>query len=202
MLVNDDKHIRRADLADVVARAIAGGVDIVQLRARPLSHTALLKTGRALRNAIAGRAMLLVNSDDEAAVELDADGVHLPATGASVQDVRGRVGGSMLVSRAVHSAREAFAAEAEGADFIVLGTVFPSRSHPAGPTIGVDGVREVCRAVSIPVIAIGGITAQNAPEVMRAGASGVAVISAILDAPDPRAAAAELRAAIGAPVRT
>jgi thiamine-phosphate pyrophosphorylase len=161
-----------------------------------------LKIGRELRNAMAGRAMLLVNSDDEAAVELDADGVHLPATGANVQDVRGRVGGSMLVSRAVHSAREALAAEAEGADFIVLGTVFPSASHPGGPTIGVDGVRGVYRAVSIPVIAIGGITAQNAPEVMRAGASGVAVISAILDAPDPRAAAAELRAAIGAPVRT
>ncbi len=81
---------------------------------------------------------------------------------------------------------------------LVLGTVFPSQSHPGGPTIGLEGVREVCDAVSIPVIGIGGITAANAGDVIRAGASGVAVISAIFDADDPRAAAAELRAAIDA----
>jgi thiamine-phosphate diphosphorylase len=79
---------------------------------------------------------------------------------------------------------------------LVLGTVFPSASHPGGPTIGLEGVRDVCAAVNVPVIGIGGITAHNAGDVIRAGASGVAVISAIFDAPDPRAAAAELRAAI------
>ena len=91
-------------------------------------------------------------------------------------------------------------AEQRGADMLVLGTVFASKSHPGGPTIGLDGVRAVCAAVRVPVIGIGGITAQNAGEVMSAGAAGVGVISAIFDAPDPQAAASELRAAIRAGV--
>jgi len=115
-----------------------------------------------------------------------------------IHDLRANPCAEMVISRAVHSCDGAMQAERDGADMLVLGTVFPSKSHPGGPTIGVEGVRAVCDSVQIPVIAIGGITARNAPDVMRAGASGVAVISAIFDAGDPRAAAAELRAAIDA----
>jgi thiamine-phosphate diphosphorylase len=110
--------------------------------------------------------------------------------------IRERYGEAIVLSHSVHSLEAALQAERDGADMLVLGTVFPSASHPGGPTIGLEGVREICAAVKIPVIGIGGITAQNAGDVIRAGASGVAVISAIFDAPDPRAAAAELRAAI------
>lgn len=84
---------------------------------------------------------------------------------------------------------------------VVAGTVFPSASHPGGATIGIDGLAEICAAVRIPVIAIGGVTAANAGEVMRAGASGAAVIGAIRGAPDARAAAAALRAGIDAGFR-
>lgn len=129
-------------------------------------------------------------------------GLHMPASvnfpGVSVTLNRALFGESLIISRSVHSLEAAVAAEHEGVDMLVLGTVFPSLSHPGGPTIGLDGVREVCDAVTVPVIGIGGITAASAGDVIRAGASGVAVISAIFDAPDPRAAAAELRAAIDA----
>jgi len=96
----------------------------------------------------------------------------------------------------VHSVAAARQAEDEGADMVIAGTVFASKSHPGGATIGIDGLRAICEAVSIPVIGIGGITAENAGDVIRAGAKGVAVISAIVDAVDPRAAATALRRAI------
>ena len=142
--------------------------------------------------AIAGRALLFVNSDVAAAVEIGADGVHFPESLAAGSIPTG----SLLVSRAAHSIEAAVAAQRAGADLIQLGTVFETRSHPGVPTVGVEGVREVCERAATPVIAIGGITAANAAELMRAGAAGVAVIGAIFDADDPRAAAAGLRLAL------
>jgi len=103
---------------------------------------------------------------------------------------------SLLLGRSVHSLDAARRAEAEGVDYLVLGTIFPSRSHPGVRTGGTALVAEVSRAVQVPVIAIGGITAENAGGVIEAGASGVAVISAILAATEPRAAAAALVSAI------
>jgi thiamine-phosphate pyrophosphorylase len=145
------------------------------------------------------RAVITINADEHVA-RYYGGALHLPE-----EDLR-PVGkfradpsfGAQLISRSVHSIDAARNGEQEGADFLVLGTVFPSRSHSGGPTIGLEGVRAVCDAVSIPVIGIGGITSANAGDVIRAGASGVAVISAIFDADDPRAAAAELRGAIDA----
>jgi thiamine-phosphate pyrophosphorylase len=95
----------------------------------------------------------------------------------------------------VHSVEAAVAAEREGVDMLVLGTVYASASHRGGDTIGLAGVRAVCDAVRLPVIAIGGITTENAADVLRAGARGVAVVGAIFDADDARRAAAELCAA-------
>jgi thiamine-phosphate diphosphorylase len=125
----------------------------------------------------------------------------LPESGPPTADIRASVGDHMLISRAVHGIDAALQAEREGADLLQLGTVFETTSKPGAALIGVDGLREICARVSIPVVAIGGITAANAHEVMRAGAAGVAVISSVLDSTEPRAAAASLRAAIGAPVK-
>lgn len=191
-LVTDAARLRGRDLAAVVAEAVAGGVNVVQLRERELPHDELVALGCRVRDAIAGRALLFVNGDVAAAVEVGADGVHFPESMASDAAPTG----SLLVSRAVHGVEAAVAAQRAGADLIQLGTVFETRSHPGVPALGVDGVREVCERAGAPVIAIGGITAANAAEVMAAGAAGVAVIGAILDAKDPRAAAAELRAAL------
>ena len=140
--------------------------------------------------------MFFVNGDVDAAISLGADGVHLPEGGAAIADVRARVGSDVLISRAVHSVDAAVRAEAEGADIVQLGTVFETASKPGRAPIGIEGVRAVCAAVQIPVIAIGGIAAANAGDVIRVGAAGVAVIGAIFDAEDPRAAAAALREAI------
>lgn len=205
MLVSDMARLQIDDpmeqLQHIVHEAIEGGVDVVQLREKQLSHEQRVTIGRRLRDAIASRSLLFINGDIDAAIELGADGVHLPAGTQEIAATRRRIGDSMLLSVSAHSIDEALRAEAVGADFLQIGTVFASTTHPGGATIGIDGISAICDAVRVPVIGIGGITATNAAEVMRAGATGVAVISAILDADNPRAASAELRDAISAPVR-
>ena len=186
-----------------IAAAVDGGVNMLQARAPEASTVRLADLASDARAIAAGRALVLVHGDVDAALWAEADGVHLPeaAWTARLARVRAGAGGALLISCAVHGVEAARRADAEGADLIVAGTVFPSASHPGGATIGIDGLREICAAVRIPVIAIGGVTAANAGEVMQAGASGAAVIGAIRGAPDALPAAEALRAAIDAGFR-
>jgi thiamine-phosphate pyrophosphorylase len=194
MLVTDASRLRGRTMAGVVRAAVDGGVNIVQLRETALSHDERLALASEVRDAAAGRALLLVNDDADAAITAGTDGLHLRSDDTTTR--RGDIPQHILISRAVHGVEAAVAAERDGADMLVLGTIFASGSHPGGATIGLAGVRAVCDAVRVPVVAIGGITAANAGGVMRAGASGIAVIGAIFDAEDARAAAAELCAAV------
>jgi thiamine-phosphate diphosphorylase len=187
-------------LADRVAAAVDGGVNVVQLRERQLDTPHRSELAARLREAIGGRALLFVNRDIAAAGAAGADGVHLPAD-MSVATVRSEVRAMLLISCAVHGVDDAQRAARDGADLLVAGTVFPSASHPGGPTLGVAGLRAICDAVRLPVIAIGGITPHNAFDAIAAGASGVAAIGALLDAPDTTDAARRLRAAVETAVR-
>ena len=165
---------------------------MVQLREKDLPARDLYELGTRVQNAIAGRAKLLVNDRVDVALALNADGVQLPEDGMPVADARRIVGPDMLIGRSVHSVSGAVEAQSDGADFLIAGTIFPSPSHPGGPTQGVDFLRALCREVSVPILAIGGVTTQNVAEVMEAGCSGVAVISAISEAEDPGTAASSL----------
>jgi thiamine-phosphate pyrophosphorylase len=196
LLVTDSARLRGRRVEDLVREAVAGGVDVVQLREKDRSHSANVGLGARVRDAAGDGARFFVNGDIDCAFVLRAGGLHLPEDGASVADARARVGAGVLISRAVHSIDAAVQAERDGADMVQLGTVFETTSKPGRAPIGLDGVRAVCAAVRIPVIAIGGITAANAGGVIEAGAAGVAVIGAIFDADDPRVAAEQLRAAI------
>ena len=184
-------------LAEAVALAVAGGMNMVQLREKDLSPDRLVALARALRGVASGGALLIVNGDPSAALASDADGVQLAEQGMSVADARRVLGSRPLIGRSVHGLEGALQAGRDGVDFLVLGAVFPSRSHPVGPAIGPRGVTVVAEAVELPVIGIGGIDKKNAAQVVRAGARGVAVISAILAAQDPTVAARELASAIG-----
>ena len=185
-------------LDDVVRDAVLGGVSVVQLREKHLSQGSLIALGLHVRDAIAGRAMLFVNGNVEAAIALGADGVHLPEAASSVRAVRDRVGERMLISRAVHSVDAAARAERDGADLVLAGTLFDTESKVGSPLLGLDGLRAISAQVEAPVIAIGGIKQHNAAEAIRAGAAGVAAISAIAGAANPRDAASELRRALDA----
>ncbi|WP_165864552.1 thiamine phosphate synthase [Capsulimonas corticalis] len=177
----------------IVSQAVMGGVDIVQWRdkdagARPLPSM--------LRQA-AWPALLIANAPAEIAARLGVDGRHLPEQSAvTVAEAREALCPSARVGRSAHSIAAAVAAQAEGADYVIAGTIFASRSHPEIAPAGLEFLREVCEAVSIPVIAIGGVLSERVADCLGAGAAGVAVLSPILLAADPCAAATEYRLAL------
>lgn len=166
-------------LLTVAADAARAGVDVVQVRERGLDDGALVTLAVGVRGAIAGTgARMIVNDRLDVALAAGAEGVHLPGSAVTCARVRAVVPDDFLVGRSVHSVAEAIAAEdAGGCDYLVFGTVFASGSKPAGYRVaGLGALAAVCAAVRLPVLAIGGITPARVPEVVKAGAAGVAAI--------------------------
>ncbi len=204
MLVSDRSLCAGLDgLVAAVEAAVTGGVDAVQLREKDMPSEELLPLARRLRQATEGRAravptgrqaLLLVNGPLAVALAAEADGVHLPEDAPPVH--RPREG--FLVGRSVHSLKAARRAEAEGVDYLIAGPVYESRSHPGWEPAGLALIEEITGSVRVHVLAIGGVTAERVDEVVRAGASGVAVISAILAQRDRQAATTEIRHALDA----
>ena len=192
-LVTDRAARREAALEAAVVAAVQGGVDMVQLRKKDLPGRALLEVGQRLKQAIDGQALLIINERVDVAQACNADGVQLGEDGLPVSVVRRLLGKGKLIGRSVHSVEAAIQAQSEGAEFLVVGTIFTTGSHPGARPAGVGLLSEVARHASIPFLGIGGITAENVPGVIRAGASGAALISAILSAPDPKEAAAHIK---------
>ena len=182
-------HVLVDDL-EVARRAVADGATVVQLRVKGATTEELLARGLAFREL---DATFVVNDDVEAAVELQADGVHLGRSDAGVDRA---LNAGLLLGLSAASVDEALDAEWEGATYVGAGPVWATPSKPdADPPIGLDGLAEICDAVSIPVVAIGGIDASNAAPCIEAGAEGVAVIRAAADAKAVREAVdAALRA--------
>jgi thiamine-phosphate pyrophosphorylase len=178
----------------MVAEAIRGGINLVQLREKSLPTREILDLALRLRQITADRVRFVINGRADVALAAGADGVHLPSDGMSVEAARQILGEDAVVGQSVHSVEEARHDGGGSADYVELGTIFPSRSHPGGSALGLDPIREAAR-FGTPVLAVGGITPENIASVIEAGAAGVAVISAILSAPDPRAAAEQLAAA-------
>jgi len=191
-------------VADVTARAaaitaaLAAGVDTLQLRDRGAAGGELLAAATALRTLTRRRgARLLVNDRLDVARAADADGVHLPAASFAVADARRLLGPHALVGRSTHAPDEAIAAGRDGADYVVLGPIFATPSKAAyGPPLGLAAIAAAVAPGASPIVAIGGITPERAAQARAAGAAGVAVVRALLDAPDPDAAAAALVAAL------
>ena len=181
-------------LTERVSVAVENGVNIVQIRAPDLEEDVFSRLVEEIAQAVAGRALTIVNPSSRPLLPYpNIDGVQLSENAlASIDEVRRIYGVSVLVGRSVHSLDGAHQAHADGADFVVFGTVFPSATHPGGDVQGVDSVRRITGESKLPVIAIGGISVENAGDVMAAGTRGVAVVRSILGASDPAAAAREL----------
>ncbi|HEY8724199.1 MAG TPA: thiamine phosphate synthase [Gaiellaceae bacterium] len=157
---------------DTARQAIAAGATVVQLRVKAPTAE-VVERGRGFRELL---ATFVVNDDVEAAIALGADGVHLGQGDEGTEAARAA---GLLLGRSASTLAQALAADA---DYLGVGPVWETPSkHDADPAIGLDGLREICDAVDIPVIAIGGIDASNATECIRAGAAGVAVIRAATD---------------------
>ena len=196
-LVTDRERTASGDLVSTVEAAVSGGVGMVQLREKDLPARALLDLARRLRKVTNDKALLIINDRVDVAMLCDADGVQLGEEALDTPSARKLLGPDKLIGRSVHSVQGAIAAEREGADYLILGTIYPTASHPGAPTGGIDLVRAAANAVSVPTLAIGGITTNNAAAVIDAGASGIAVITAITLSDEPAGAARELYGRLG-----
>ena len=196
-LVTDDAHSAGRETPAVVEAAIQGGVDVVQLREKGMDARDRYQLGRRLRELTAEADVpLVVNDRVDLAVAVDADGVHLGQTDLPVEVAREQLGSNAIVGVSAATVAEARAAADAGADYLGVGAVYGTDSKDVAEDrdgVGPDRIRSITDAVDVPVVGIGGITADNARPVVEAGASGVAVISAITAAADPTAAAAALR---------
>ena len=162
---------------DTAVQAVDAGATVVQLRVKDASTEELVARGRPFRDL---PALFVVNDDVEAALRLNADGVHLGRTDAGAERALAE---GLLLGLSASSIAEAREAEETGAAYIGAGPVWETPSKPgAAPALGLDGLAAVCRAVSIPVVAIGGVDTSNAADCIRAGAAGVAVIRAATQA--------------------
>ena len=194
-LVTDSALAMGRPLLDVVCAAIDGGVTCVQVREKDVPSRVYVSQLLSVRPLLRERGIpLFVNDRVDVALAVEADGVHLGQTDLPLSMARGVAAGRLLIGVSCESVQDGVDAERGGADYVSVSPVFatPTKTDTAS-ALGLDGVRAVRRAVRVPVAAIGGINATNAADVVRAGADGICVVSAIVSAPDPRAAAASLR---------
>jgi thiamine-phosphate pyrophosphorylase len=184
--------------AELARLAIAGGADTIQFRDKLLADYDQIAAAReTLAVCRSAGVTLIVDDRVNVASESEADGVHLGRTDAPIEAARRALGPDAIIGGTAGSVEQAVSVEGQGADYVGFGHVFPTGTKQKdGPPVGTKMLAEVCAAVDIPVIAIGGITAYNAGAVVEAGAWGVAVIGAVCGADDPEAAARAIAVAI------
>nr|WP_321351427.1 thiamine phosphate synthase [uncultured Methanoregula sp.] len=183
---------------EIARLAVAGGATVIQLRDKSRQSGELISIGRELREITrAGGAGFIINDYPDVALACGADGVHLGQGDLSPAVVRQHVPPGFIIGVSIGNQDEALKAEQDGADYIALSPTFSTGSKPdAGPGRGCGMLADICRHVSIPVIAIGGIGPSNIPDVIHAGAEGIAVISAVVARPDIPGAARDLAAMV------
>jgi len=193
-VITDTEHQDRYDHVELARRALAGGADVIQYRAKHDSTRAMIATARAIGALCYEHdARLIVNDRLDVALAADAGGVHLGQEDFPVRLARELLGPDRLIGASAATVAEAEEAAWAGADYLGVGAVYATdRKADAGEPIGTDGLRAIAAAVEIPVIAIGGVTGERLPAILGAGAHGVAVIQAVSLAPDPEAAARAL----------
>lgn len=192
---------RRGDapLEPLLAAAIRGGVNMIQVREKNCPASVVWRSVMQAQHAAAGRAAVVVNDRVDVARIAEVSGVHLPGGALAPALVRRLLPSTegWVVGVSVHSVGEARSAAAGGADYLTFGHIFRSDSKPGLPGRGLTALAEVVEAVEIPVLAIGGIRVDNVAAVLATGCAGVAILRALVDAPDPEHAAAGFREAMG-----
>jgi thiamine-phosphate pyrophosphorylase len=185
-------------LVEVTGAAIAGGATVIQLRDKESSTRRLVEIGRELRRLTQEKeATFIINDRVDVALAVQADGVHLGQEDLPVAATRQILGKEKIIGVSAHTLEQAGQAQQQGADYIGVGPIFETQTKDVGYSpVGIKFLRLVAKEVEIPKVAIGGITAQNAFEIVSAGADGVAVVTAVVAAPDITAAASVLRAEV------
>jgi thiamine-phosphate pyrophosphorylase len=193
-LVTDRQLSRNRTTREIVAAAIKGGVSCVQLREKNCSTREFIEEALAIRELLSIHGIpLIINDRVDVALAVNADGVHLGQTDMPHNMARQLVPKDMIIGISAESLSDAIAAQQDGADYIGVSPIYttPTKRDTA-PPLGLDGLQKIRAAVDTPLVGIGGLNADNAKEVIRNGADGVAVVSAIVAAENPSAATRNL----------
>ena len=183
---------------DIVEAAVKGGVTCVQLREKDCSTREFIEQAQTIRDRLQALAIpLIINDRLDVAMAVKADGVHLGQTDMPLEMARAIVKETMLIGISAESVQDAVEAERGGADYLGVSPIYatPTKTDTA-PPLGLEGLRQIDKTVDLPLVGIGGLNQDNAGEVIRSGADGVAVVSAIVAAGNPEQAARNLRSAI------
>ncbi|HEX5529309.1 MAG TPA: thiamine phosphate synthase [Methylomirabilota bacterium] len=185
-----DRSVARGrDLPGLLDAVLAGGCRLVQLREKTMPLDELLPLARRLaRRCREAGALLIVNDRADLALAVGADGLHVGQDDLPARQARGLLRPNMILGVSTHDPEQARRAVADGADYVAVGSIFPTPTKAGFQLVGPELIRRVRPEVPVPLVAIGGITADNAAAVLGAGADAVAVISALCAAPDPEAA--------------
>ena len=194
-VIVDTQFLKGRSHFEAASAAIRGGATVIQLRDKLLSKKELLPIARGLKSLCAEqKALFIVNDYLDLALASDADGLHLGQDDLPIKAGRKLLPMDKILGGSTRTVDQAVAAQSDGADYIAVGSMYPTTSKDTAVVVGLERLRQIRQAVSLPLVAIGGITRDNAAEVIKAGAGSVAIISAVLQADDIEAAAREIAA--------
>ena len=192
--VTDSAWVGRQSLAQQVESALTGGVTCVQLREKSLNEADFLKEALEIKALCKQYGVpFFINDNVDIAIRCGADGIHVGQEDMQAAQVRKLVGEHMMIGVSVHSVEEALQAIENGADCLGVGAMFPTATKPDASAVPLDVLRDICQAVSVPVVAIGGIGKANLLQLSKTGVDGVALVSAIFAAEDIEQECRELR---------
>lgn len=194
-LVLDPTLCREHSMAETARAAAAGGATMVQLRDKDADTRRLIVAGRAIQAALAGTGVpLIVNDDLDAALALDADGLHVGQSDLAAAIARSRLVPGKILGLSVESAAAAAAVDGDVVDYVGIGPVHATATKPDHKVpIGFDGLAQLVALCPVPAVAIGGLKAEHVEKVLQSGAAGLAVVSAVCGQPDPEAASRGIR---------
>ena len=193
--VTDRTHLNGMSLTEAVEQAIQGGVTCVQLREKNISFEEYVSRAVEIREVCHKYGVpLIINDDYKVALASGADGVHVGIEDTEVSEIRKNVGKNFIIGATAKTVEQAQKAQADGADYLGVGAVFPSPTKINAVRITPEKLTEICNSVSIPVVAIGGISLENLHIIKDCGQSGIAVVSALFSQSDIKLSAERLRA--------
>lgn len=193
-LVTQRGKLALDDFYSIIDQAVKGGVTAVQLREKDIEQKEFIEIGRTLMSQLKPKGIpLIINDDIEVALEVEADGIHLGQSDSSVQEARRILGKKAIIGLSVETLDQGLAAQSLDIDYIAASPVFSTPSKlDTGKPWGIEGLKKLCTISKLPVIAIGQVQMSNVEDILLAGPSGVAVISAIFNALSPYSAAQDL----------
>ncbi len=178
-------EIATRSVKETVKLVIDGGADTIQLREKTISDSKFLSLAREARGlTVKSGTLFIINDRVNVARELNADGVHLGQQDMSVSEARAIIGNEKIIGVSTHNIIQARQAKKDGADYIAVGPVYPTGTKDYEPSVGLKVIREISKEINVPIFAIGAITLENLDDVVEAGASRVAVCSAIINSKD------------------